>query len=113
MGFFGRKKDDYQEAFNQMNQQKPLQTAQERIYFEQCTDPNDATKYADLIMKGTPICIDFSQIEVDEANKIIAFLTGYLYAIGGEAKRVQNKAFLFARKQEYMDGTLHQFLSQF
>ena len=113
MSLFGKRRDDeYRKASNEINQETQPKTAAERIVMENIVDPDRAVVLADMLMQGSPICVGCEELDIDEANKAIAFLSGVVYAIGGEVKRIHEKAFLFARKQEFMDGTLNQFLAQ-
>ena len=50
---------------------------------------------------------------IDEANKIIAFLSGVVYSINGTAKQLNDNAFLFATKENFLDGSLNEFLKNF
>lgn len=113
MSLFGKKKEnEYVQASQEINKEVQPKTAAERLVMENLVDPDKAVSLADMLMKGSPICIGCGELDVDEANKIIAFLSGVVYAIGGEVRQINDKAFLFARKQEFMDGTLNQFLAQ-
>ena len=41
---------------------------------------------------------------------MLAFISGVVYACEGETIQVGNKLFLFARKEEYEDGSLKQYI---
>lgn len=64
------------------------------------------------IMDGEPIIIDFSNIDVDEANKSLAFLTGVTYALNGFVLEIKEAVYLFVDSFGYDDGTLQQLLDQ-
>ena len=104
MGLFGKKKE---EAYVDTT------PAAKKMIMENIMDPNKAVGYADNLLKGIPLCLGFGELEIDEANKIIAFLSGVVYAVGGVAKQLNDNAFLFARKEEFIDGSLNEFLKNF
>ena len=104
MGLFNKKKDE-----------KPVDTtpAAKKIIMENILDPNKAVGYADKLLNGIPLCLGFGELDIDEANKIIAFLSGVVYAINGTAKQLNDNAFLFATKDNFLDGSLNEFLKNF
>jgi FtsZ-interacting cell division protein YlmF len=53
---------------------------------------------------------NFEKIGVDDANYMLTFLSGAVYALNGEVHKTGSKTFLFARKEEFEDGTLHQYI---
>ena len=104
MGLFGKKKEE-----------KPvdLTPARQKMIMENLTDPDKAVGYAENLKKGIPLCLGFGELDIDEANKIIAFLSGVVYAINGTAKQLNETAFLFATKDNFLDGSLNEFLKNF
>lgn len=104
MGLFGKKKDE-----------KPVDNtpARNKMIMENLTDPEKAVAYADSLKKGIPLCLGFGELDIDEANKVIAFLSGVVYAVDGVAKQLNENAFLFATKENFLDGSLNEFLKNF
>ena len=51
-------------------------------------------------------------LDIDQANKAIAFFSGVVYAIEGEIVNVQEKVFMFASKDVYNDGSMEDFLKE-
>ncbi|MCR5307384.1 MAG: cell division protein SepF [bacterium] len=104
MGLFSKKKEE-----------QPVDNtpAAKKMIMENIMDPNKAVAYADNLLKGIPLCLGFGELDIDEANKIIAFLSGVVYAIDGSAKQLNDNAFLFATKENYLDGSLNEFLKNF
>ena len=98
--------------FNKKKEMQPVDNtpAAKKMIMENLLDPSKATSYADSLLKGIPLCLGFGELDIDEANKIIAFLSGVVYAIDGVAKKINDNAFLFARKEEFLDGSLNEFL---
>jgi len=41
---------------------------------------------------------------------MLAFISGVLYACDGETIQISKRLFLFARKEEYEDGSLRQYV---
>ncbi len=89
-----------------------LKTASERIIFDEITidDDNYTVDLARELVMGKPLILNFRSINVDEANKIVSFLSGVIFAIDGIIEEIDDKIYLFARKQDYKDGTLKKFI---
>lgn len=64
----------------------------------------------DIILSGKAILANFDQISSDEANYMLAFISGVVYATQGEIFKLENKLFLFGRKEEFEDGSLQQYV---
>jgi|SRR5690554_5834203 len=92
-----------------------IKTAFDRIIFEDLdTDEDDyIVSLANEVINGNPLVINFEKLDVDEANKVIAFLSGVIFAVGGKIERINSRIFLFARTQEFKDGTLKQFVADY
>src|SRR5690554_5796668 len=89
-----------------------LKTASERIIFDEVTvsDDNYIVDLAKELVMGKPLILNFRMINVDEANKIVSFLSGVIFAINGIIEEIDDKIFLFARKQDFKDGSLKKFI---
>ena len=109
MGLFS-KKNKKQETKNN----EPIETTYERIKFEKLSSDDDRylTDLADQMIKGAPLILNFDLLNIDQANKVIAFFSGVVYAITGEIVHIQEKVFLFANKDVYKDGTIEDFLKE-
>lgn len=71
------------------------------------------TKIAQEIKEGIPNILNFELLEVDEANKAMAFLSGIVYAIDGEIYSFRNgKHYMFASKNVYDDGTMQELIRE-
>lgn len=80
----------------------------------QFLDVNNLTNYkvaADYILKGYPVLINFEDVDLVEANQIIYFTSGVVYALNGEVIKVTSKIILFTDEENLEDGTLRQFVS--
>jgi len=86
----------------------------DQIVFEKLSSDDDAylTSLADMLLKGQPLILNFEPLDIDQANKAVAFFSGVVYAIEGEIVNVQEKVFMFATKDVYDDGTMEEFLKE-
>ena len=86
----------------------------EQIIFEKLTSDDDQylTELADQMLLGKPIILNFEPLDIDQANKAIAFFSGVTYAIKGEIVNVQEKVFMFATHDVYDDGSMDDFLKE-
>jgi len=86
--------------------------ASERIIFAQFTADDD--KYAlDLIMEirnGQPIIVNFEKVDEYTTNKYIAFFTGATMMVDGKVMRINENTILFTKKENFMDGSLRDFI---
>ncbi len=110
MGFFGKKKSDYEEASNQLNN---APKAVDRIIVDEMIDDDKrAAQLVDELKKGNPLVLNFGNLEPTAANKLLAFFAGACYAIEGRCVTINENTFLFARKTDFLDGSLQTFLDQ-
>lgn len=86
----------------------------EQIVFEKMASDDDQylIGLADQMLEGKPLILNFEPLDIDQANKGIAFLSGVVYAVQGEIVNVQEKVFMFATKDVYDDGTMEEFLKE-
>lgn len=96
-------------------QGESLSTAFDRVIFESLSTDEDAyiTSLASELVDGHPLVLNFEELQPDPANKIMAFLSGVIFALEGEIIQINTKVFLFARQQEFKDGTLKQFIDEY
>lgn len=89
-------------------------TKSEQIIFEKLMTDDDLylTSLADKMMQGQPLILNFEPLDIDQANKVIAFFSGVVYAISGEIVNIQEKVFMFASKDVYEDGSMEDFLKE-
>lgn len=73
----------------------------------------DVMKLANKLLKGVPLIVNYDTYEPIEANKVITFLSGVIYALDGEIEVIQNTIFLFATKSDYQDGSLRKFVEEY
>ncbi len=86
----------------------------DQIFFDLLETDEDKylTSIADRIKKGIPAILNFEALDIDQANKVIAFLSGVVYAINGEIVNVKERVFMFASADVYDDGSMEDFLKE-
>lgn len=94
-------------------EEKPILKS-EQIVFENLSKDDDAylISFADRLLEGKPLILNFEILEIDQANKAIAFFSGIVYAISGEIVNIKEKVFMFASKDVYDDGSMDEFLKE-
>ena len=103
---FGRKKTKQVEAKN------GLLTAFDKMEYFIIQEKSDDEMFrlCDTILSGKPVLANFDKLQANDCNFMLAFISGVVYACEGETIKVGNKLFLFARKEEYEDGSLKQYV---
>lgn len=110
MGLFKKKKETYQfSTYNQSNQAKV--TSFDRLKVVTITNNKDETLFdlCDLVLDGFPVLANFDKIETQDANKMLSFISGVVYATDGKIIKFQPKLFLMGIKEVFEDGSLYQY----
>ena len=108
MGLFSKNKNEYKEASKKLNQNK---LAVDRLVMEELTDNDQrAAELVDMLKEGNPLILNFEKLSEDEDNKMLAFFAGASYALDGKSIKINETTYLFARKVEFMDGSLQTFI---
>ena len=68
---------------------------------------------ADIVKQNIPVVINFENLEIDDINKNITFLSIIYYAIDGEVIPVKEKILLFGNQFAFEDGSVKTFLKEF
>lgn len=68
-------------------------------------------KLAEKLVDGHPLIINFESLEIDDANKILAFLQGVAFARKGISQELRKNLYLFTEENSYEDGTLQPFIN--
>lgn len=87
--------------------------ALDRVDFVTMEKQVDVMKLANKLLKGVPLFVNFDDYDPIEANKVLTFLSGVIYAIDGEVEVIQSTIFLFATKEDYKDGSLRKFVNEY
>lgn len=109
MGLFSKsKKKKENEVVEKVSSKSDL------IIFEKLNSDDDLylTGLADQLMEGKPLILNFEPLDIDQANKVVAFFSGVVYAIKGEIVNIQEKVFMFATQDVYDDGSMDDFLKE-
>ena len=101
MGFFSK------------NKITPTNVDFEDLTFVKVNDNKDVYKYAEIIMHRMPIVLNFTDCLISEANEVLMFLTGVLYACDGEIVKIKDKIYLMAQKSDLLGPTLSRFINEY
>ncbi|MBN3490386.1 cell division protein SepF [Acholeplasma equirhinis] len=84
----------------------------EKIIMEQLNSDDDAyvTDLARQMMAGSPLILNFERLHIDRANKVIAFMSGVVYAISGHIVEINETTYLFGNQELYQDGSVEDWL---
>lgn len=106
MGLFSKKKDEEETL------EEP-KDARDRVIFEQLlNDDERAVELIEELKKGNPLIINFEKLDLMAANKMLAFLAGATVALDGNTVKINKNNYLFARKEDFLDGTLKELLAE-
>lgn len=110
MGLF-KKRNDYEDASENLNS-KPISYAKDRIIMEQIRmdDDEHACSLVDKLKEGSPLVLNFEKLQLMTVNKLLAFFSGACYALDGNVIKINTYTYLFARKVDFLDGTLNNFI---
>ena len=88
-------------------------TAAKRIIFEKLADDDErAAQLVEELKVSNPLCINFELLNAMEKNKMLAFLSGAAFALEGEVVLIKNNVYLFAKKVDFLDGSLKEFIER-
>ena len=113
---FGKRKNPvkkHMEDYGTNDSPNRESSASKIVFGEVFDSDNDNAKYVDSLKMGKPICLNFENVEVKEANKILAFMIGATYALGGKTIEIGKKVYLFVLKPQLEDGSINNWLLQF
>ncbi len=85
----------------------------EDLKFYRIQDTLGIYDYAEMVMHRLPIVLNFSDCLITEANEVLMFLTGVLYACDGEIVKIQDKIYLMAQKSDLNGPTLQKFIHDY
>ncbi len=112
--FFKKNKKNFQ--YSQYSQKSNnthgnIMTAFDKIKFVVINENKDEKLFdaCDAILSGHPLLLKFESLEINDANKMLAFISGVIYATEGKIFKVESHLFLLGRKEEFEDGSLYQY----
>lgn len=86
------------ESFNVTDESFSLSSAVNKKFEVLMVSPdtfNDTLKIADDLKKNKMIILNLDDIEFEESRKIVDFLSGTVYALGGSVNKISGKIILF------------------
>jgi len=99
--------------FSKKKKISPTDVEFDDITFIKVNDSKQIYQYAELIMHREPIVLNFSNTLISEANEVLIFLSGVLFACDGEVVKIQDKIYLMAQKSDLMGSTLKKFIDAY
>ncbi len=95
------------------NKNKGAVSAAKRIVFEKLADDDErAAELVEELRVSNPLCINFESLDIMAKNKLLAFLSGATYALEGEVVLIKSNVYLFAKKVDFLDGSLKEFIER-
>lgn len=85
-------------------------TAQLQVVVLKLESFEDSKDVADYLKAKKPVVVNFEDVEKDVARRVIDFLSGTVYALGGNIQKVSNGIFLVA---PYNVGIMGDFKKEF
>ncbi len=83
------------------------------LKFYRVYDSSGIYDYAEMLMHRLPIVLNFTDCLITEANEVLLFLSGVLYACDGEVVKIQDKIYLMAQKSDLNGPTLQKFIHDY
>ena len=83
------------------------------LKFFRVQDSKEIYDYAEMVMHRRPIVLNFTDCLISEANEVLLFLTGVLYACDGEIVKIDDKIYLMAQKSDLNGPTLQKFIADY
>ena len=84
----------------------------EKIIYDQLEEAKDQllNRLATNIINGNPVILNMELLDIYSANKVIAFLSGAVYACEGYVHQISETNFLFGNSEVYIDGSVKKLL---
>ena len=99
---FGKKKTEEEEV---------VLKASDRIIMKEMVNDDELAR--DLVLEiknGNPVLLNFEKLEEADGNKHLAFFIGATVALDGKTVKIGEKIYLFARREDFLDGSLRKFI---
>ena len=108
MGLFGKNKNKQK---NDIKKVPGITAFDNMSYIIVSTNSDEQLLHiCDTILSGRAVLANFNKISTTDANSMLAFIAGAIYAVEGQYFQLEPKLFLFARKEELEDGSLYQYV---
>ena len=86
--------------------------ASDRIIMKEMINDDELAR--DLVLEirdGNPVLLNFEKLEEADGNKHLAFFIGATVALEGKIIRINEYTYLFAKKEEFIDGSLREWVN--
>ena len=114
MGLFKKKNktNDYTGYKNSKGRQAPTLTSFDNMTYVIVRDSSDKQllEICDTVLGGKAVLANFNKISPTDANMMLAFISGVVYAKDGVIEKIESKLFLFGRKEEFEYGSFYQYI---
>ena len=77
-----------------------------KVIIREPKDYSDAQNIADCLKESLPVFVNLQRLDKGQGRRVIDFLSGTVYAIDGDIKRVGNDLFLCTPKSVETDGAV-------
>lgn len=104
-----KKKQQEREAQNVVSLQSVQQSA--KVELVEPRTYNDAQDIADHLKNRKTVVVNLQQISRDQALRIVDFLSGTVYAIGGDIQKVGGEIFLCAPENVDVNGSISEYMN--
>ncbi len=97
--------------FGKKKEEEVVKKASERIIIREMENNDELAR--DLVLQikeGNPVLLNFEKLEEADGNKHLAFFIGATVALDGKTVKIGEKIFLFARREDFLDGSLRKFI---
>ena len=92
-------------SINELNQSK-LDNNLSKVIIREPNEYSDTQDIADCLKQNLPVFINLQRLTKAEAKRVIDFLSGTIYAIDGDIKRVGTNLFLCTPKTVMTEGQI-------
>ncbi|MFD1471458.1 cell division protein SepF [Companilactobacillus mishanensis] len=89
-----------------MDSSSTVKNASSKIAIYQPRVYADAKVVSKQLLNNKAVIVNFNNISDDQAKRIVDFLTGTVFALNGEIKRVGDKIFLCTPPKFQIDGSI-------
>ncbi|MGM9969390.1 MAG: cell division protein SepF [Anaeroplasma sp.] len=106
---FKKKKDPYADALYDLNES--AKSADKLVIKKMIDDDNLARDLVLLLKDDNPLVLNFQDLDEAAGNKMLAFFIGATVALDGKTIQINEFTYLFAKKSDFLDGSLKQFIA--
>lgn len=103
---------EYNNYKSKNKKRSSLLTSFDRMEYSIVTEHSQEVmmKICDTILSGKAVLANFDKISPEGANEMLSFISGVVYAKEGEIYKLDDRLFLFGRKEEFEDGSLYSYV---